>query len=105
MKRKPGSEVLQSDGREVTITNDILHHNVDYTPYEGQRVKGWPVLTLSRGEVVCRDGEVVAAVGRGSFLRCDLPAAAQTRMPSALPLSDERQCSSRSSTRESASIF
>jgi dihydropyrimidinase len=25
--------------REVTITNDQLHHNVDYTPYEGVRVR------------------------------------------------------------------
>jgi dihydropyrimidinase len=78
--------VLWDAQREVTITNDILHHDVDYTPYEGQRVKGWPVLTLSRGEIVCREGEVVAAAGRGVFLRCDLPAAAQARMPSALPL-------------------
>jgi dihydropyrimidinase len=78
--------VLWDAQREVTITNDILHHDVDYTPYEGQVVKGWPVLTLSRGEIVCRDGEVVAASGRGNFLRCDLPAAAQARMQSALPL-------------------
>ena len=25
------------DGAEVTISNAILHHNVDYTPYEGLR--------------------------------------------------------------------
>ncbi len=77
--------VLWDPEREVTITNDILHHDVDYTPYEGQKVRGWPVLVLSRGEVICRDGEVVAPVGRGVFLRCDLPPAAQARMPTALP--------------------
>ena len=38
--------------REVTIANDLLHHNVDYTPYEGMRVRGWPVTTISRGEIV-----------------------------------------------------
>ena len=25
--------------KEVEITNDILHHNVDYTPYEGMQVR------------------------------------------------------------------
>ncbi len=29
---------------------------VDYTPYEGQPLKAWPRLTLSRGSVVWRDG-------------------------------------------------
>ena len=77
--------VLWDPTREVTITNDILHHDVDYTPYEGQKVRGWPVLVLSRGEEVCRDGKVVAEVGRGRFLPCDLPPAARARMPSALP--------------------
>lgn len=36
----------------------------DYTPYEGWEVTGWPVLTMSRGEVIARNGEVTAARGR-----------------------------------------
>ena len=59
--------------REVTLTNSILHHNVDYTPYEGMRLKGWPKLTLSRGEVLCEDGRPAARRGRGEFLACALP--------------------------------
>ncbi|TWA77834.1 dihydropyrimidinase [Azospirillum brasilense] len=65
--------------REVTISNGLLHHNVDYTPYEGIRVTGWPVLTLSRGAVVQRDGTLTAQPGRGQFLPCDLPAPARPR--------------------------
>ena len=65
--------------REVTISNGLLHHNVDYTPYEGIRVTGWPVLTLSRGAVVQRDGTLTAHPGRGQFLPCDLPAPARPR--------------------------
>jgi dihydropyrimidinase len=53
----------------VTITNDQLHHRVDYTPYEGMRVTGWPVVTISRGEVVWADGKLTARPGRGAFLR------------------------------------
>ena len=59
--------------REVTIANDLLHHNVDYTPYEGVRVVGWPVTTISRGEIVWADGAFAAAPGRGQFLRCAYP--------------------------------
>jgi dihydropyrimidinase len=54
--------------REVTISKSILHDRMDYTPYEGMRVRGWPVMTLSRGEVVWDDGEVLGAAGRGKFL-------------------------------------
>ena len=71
--------VLWDPEREVTITNDLLHHEVDYTPYEGITVTGWPQTVVSRGEVVVRDGQVTAAKGRGQFLHCDLPAPAKPR--------------------------
>lgn len=54
--------------RKVTITNHLLHHNVDYTPYEGRTVTGWPVTVLSRGRVVCHEGELVGEPGHGEFL-------------------------------------
>jgi dihydropyrimidinase len=54
--------------RKVTIRNELLHHQVDYTPYEGMEVTGWPVTTLSRGKVVWNDGEVTAEPGHGRFL-------------------------------------
>ncbi len=71
--------VLWDPARAVALTNAMLHHNVDYTPYEGMRLKGWPVATLSRGEIVCRDGALLAQKGRGRFLTCALPPAAASR--------------------------
>jgi dihydropyrimidinase len=65
--------VIWDDQRELTISNDMLHHNVDYTPYEGMRLKGWPRTVLSRGEVVVEDGEVKGRPGHGAFLPCDQP--------------------------------
>jgi dihydropyrimidinase len=59
--------------RRVTIRNEMLHHAVDHTPYEGMQVTGWPVVTISRGEVLCVDGEVTSEAGRGNFLRCERP--------------------------------
>ncbi len=66
--------------REVTISNEMLHHNVDYTPYEGIKVKGWPETVISRGEIVVDNGKMLADKGRGEFLRCDLPAPARPRI-------------------------
>ncbi len=65
--------------REVTIQNTDLHHAVDYTPYEGVRVTGWPVTTLVRGKVVAHEGEVLAEAGHGQFLACGLPEMARPR--------------------------
>ena len=57
--------------KRVTLSAGMLHDRMDYTPYEGMEIEGWPVLTLSRGEVICRDGEVLGTPGRGVFLPCE----------------------------------
>lgn len=70
----PGADadlVLWDPSRRVTITNAMLQQAIDYTPYEGLDVTGWPVATLRRGELVMRDGRVQAEPGSGQFLaRC-----------------------------------
>jgi dihydropyrimidinase len=55
------------------IRNEALHHAVDYTPYEGMRLKAWPALTLSRGEVVWDGKNFSSRAGRGRFLECGTP--------------------------------
>ena len=67
----PGGDadvVLWDPAKKVTITNALMQHAIDYTPYEGLEVTGWPVTTIRRGEVVMRDGTVQAAPGTGRFL-------------------------------------
>ncbi len=59
--------------RTVTISNDLLHHATDHTPYAGQTVRGWPVMTISRGELVWNDGEVLSRRGRGQFIARQRP--------------------------------
>jgi len=46
--------VLWDPSRRVAITNALLQHAIDYTPYEGMEVTGWPVTVLQRGEVVSK---------------------------------------------------
>lgn len=75
--------VIWDDNKEVTISNDLLHHNVDYTPYEGMAIQGWPDTVISRGEIVFSDGEVLGAQGRGRFVPGSQPAVAiPTQKPS-----------------------
>lgn len=54
--------------REVTISQSLLHHGSDYTPYEGISVKGWPVTTIVRGRVVVRDGALEGSPGTGTHI-------------------------------------
>ena len=63
--------------REVTVTAEMIHDNVGYTPYEGRKLKGWPETVLSRGRVAIADGELRVDKGSGAFLRCAQPAAAR----------------------------
>lgn len=67
----PGADadlVLWDATKKVTVTNELMQHVIDYTPYEGLEVTGWPVSTIRRGEVVMRDGKVQAEPGSGQFL-------------------------------------
>jgi dihydropyrimidinase len=52
-----------------TITNSELHHDVDYTPFEGIKVENWPRYTILRGEVIYEEGEVLGKKGKGEFLK------------------------------------
>ncbi|QOF81117.1 dihydropyrimidinase [Variovorax sp. 38R] len=64
------------------IRNADLHHDVDYTPYEGIEVKAWPALTLARGEVVWDGERFHPRAGRGEFLRRGEPTLLPSRRPS-----------------------
>ena len=56
---------------ETVIAQERLHHGVDYTPFEGVRVRNWPRWTVLRGRVVWdRDGGgVVGNADFGRFLK------------------------------------
>lgn len=60
--------VIWDAERRVTITQEMLHHDTDYTPYEGMEVTGWPAMTLSRGRLVWDEGTVDCEAGWGRFL-------------------------------------
>jgi dihydropyrimidinase len=61
--------VLVDPEQEKTLSLADAQLDVDWCPYEGIRVKGVPILTVSRGEVVVEDGRFTGERGRGQFIR------------------------------------
>lgn len=55
-------------GAERTIALDDLHHESDYSPWEGWEVRGWPVATVLRGKVVVEDGKLLGGPDDGRWL-------------------------------------
>jgi dihydropyrimidinase len=60
--------VLYDPEPEDTISHKDLHYVADYSPYEGMRTKGKVRMTLSRGEIIYRDGVFLGKPGRGRFI-------------------------------------
>jgi dihydropyrimidinase len=45
----------------------------DYSVLEGRTLRGWPQMTILRGQVVMADGQIHAQPGYGQFLRRPIP--------------------------------
>ncbi len=54
---------------EMTISAATHHMNVDYSAYEGMKIKGVAKTVLSRGRVIIEDGNYVGKAGDGQFLK------------------------------------
>lgn len=54
---------------EKTVTPDLLQSYSDYTIYDGWKLRGWPVMTIVRGNMIMEDGQVAnEALGHGEFI-------------------------------------
>jgi dihydropyrimidinase len=60
--------VLWDAQRRRTLTNSLMHHGSDYTPFEGFETTGAPVSVLLRGKLAFHDDTVLAEPGVGVFL-------------------------------------
>ncbi len=76
---RPGSDAdltIVDVDLERVVDAEYLQSNADYSPWEGQRLRGWAVLTMVRGQTVMRDGQIVGREGYGTYLRRDTAAVA-----------------------------
>ena len=68
----PGSDadiVVFDPSADAVLSAATQMQNVDYTPYEGMRVKGAVRTVLSRGELVVDDGRWVGKDGAGRYVK------------------------------------
>ena len=55
------------DPQETRIAGK-MHDAMDYNPFAGIEVTGWPVTVLGRGQRIVDNGELVAEPGSGQFI-------------------------------------
>jgi dihydropyrimidinase len=64
------ADLVVWDPHELRVVDGAsMHSRSDFSPYDGWEVRGWPALTISRGEVVAEGARVTAAPGRGRLVR------------------------------------
>jgi dihydropyrimidinase len=61
--------VIFDPNEEMTISAKTHHMNVDYSAYEGWKVRGVTKTVLSRGALVIEEGKYVGRTGAGEFLK------------------------------------
>ena len=63
------ADLVLFDPRKVeTIDERRLHSRAGYDPFHAFTITGVPVLTVSRGEIVARNGELLSRPGRGQLV-------------------------------------
>jgi dihydropyrimidinase len=63
--------VIWDPNKEHTISAHTHHMRVDYSMFEGFKIKGDAETVLSRGEVVVDKGKFLGKPGRGAFMKRD----------------------------------
>lgn len=59
--------ILDLEQERLVQAKDLMSHS-DFSIYEGETLKGWPVLTMVRGQVVMEKGKVVGQRGFGRYM-------------------------------------
>jgi len=69
----PGADLAIIDPQKrIEVDHATMETNADWSPFEGWELAGFARTTLSRGEVIVDDYQVVGKEGRGKWLRRDV---------------------------------
>lgn len=66
---KDADIVIYDPEKKFTVSVENMHSDYDHTIWEGKSLKGYPVMTFSRGKLVYKDGEFVGKPGWGRFVK------------------------------------
>ncbi len=61
--------VLVDLDKESTVGREATAEHSDFSVFAGMTLRGWPVATVSRGELIAQDGHMLSEPGRGRYLR------------------------------------
>lgn len=67
----PGSDadlVLVDLEKESTVGPEATAEHSDFSIFAGMTLRGWPVATISRGDLIAQDGQVLSEPGRGKYI-------------------------------------
>lgn len=53
---------------EKSITSEELKSKCKWSPYEGIVLRGWPVMTIVRGEIIYNHGRITGEAGYGKYM-------------------------------------
>jgi dihydropyrimidinase len=68
---QPGADAdiaIWDPTRSDVVRAEADHSKADYSVYEGWKVKGWPMTTIRRGEIVVDGGKMIGSAGSGHLI-------------------------------------
>ncbi|MFQ5852507.1 MAG: dihydroorotase family protein [Candidatus Binatia bacterium] len=60
--------VIVDLNKEAVVAEKPAYSGTDFTPFADMKFKGWPILTMVRGNVVMEEGRIVGKPGGGKFM-------------------------------------
>ena len=61
--------VIVDPGKMMKLTKENLHYGLEYSLFEDFESKGWPIMTIRRGDVLVEDGKFTGKEGSGRFIK------------------------------------
>ncbi|KQB36397.1 hypothetical protein AOG54_07520 [Acidiplasma aeolicum] len=60
--------VIIDPKKEFTVSYKMLHSNIKYSIFEGEKLYGFPEITILKGKKVMENGRILASAGSGKYV-------------------------------------